>query len=138
MSKKGFLNVIIFFIFLNIFASACSKGPEQHLQDKTEPESIDTGILIIKSTPSNAMVYIDGKFDGNTPLELYNFPIGSYDLLLRAEGYSDLSKKVTLTVGKSQEVEVVLIPVQTSSEEKKPESEEENETPEAQPLIRKG
>ena len=46
--------------------------------------------LVIESTPPNAVVFINGKEEGRTPMK-YDFKFyGDYDVILRHEGYQTL------------------------------------------------
>ena len=41
----------------------------------------------IKSTPAGGMVYIDDNQIGITPLELTNYPIGEYNVIIKKLKY---------------------------------------------------
>ncbi len=46
--------------------------------------------LTIQTTPDNASVYLNGVYQGTTPLVIENLSRGSYLLMIRKEGYYDL------------------------------------------------
>ena len=60
-----------------------------------------TGTLSISSTPSDAVVKIDGEYMGTTPLTLKNRKAGTYKVTFSAEGYETQTKSVTVTAGKT-------------------------------------
>ena len=84
-------------------------------------EVIDTGILAVKSAPSEAQVYVDGELKGLTPLTLYNFPAGTYNIAVKKEGYSDFEKTISVKVGLTEEVSAELAPLKGEVIETKPE-----------------
>jgi hypothetical protein len=51
------------------------------------------GAVQVASTP-DAQVYLDGDWQGETPLTIKNVPVGSYVITLSKEGYRDLRKTV--------------------------------------------
>ena len=67
---------IAIFSFLLFFSLACSKGK-----------------LNIESRPSQAKVYIDGVYKGNTPLEL-TLPTGEHEVHLKKDGQGYLEKMI--------------------------------------------
>ena len=67
------------------------------------------GILRVSSTPSGARVYIDGKYKGETPLELKLKP-GVYTVRVSKKGYEDYETRVGVKPGKVSEVNAVLKP----------------------------
>ncbi|MBF0318293.1 MAG: PEGA domain-containing protein [Nitrospirae bacterium] len=64
--------------------------PEELLYNK--------GSLIIKSDPTPAKLYLDGKFMGVTPVKL-NAHDGKYELSLVKEGHAPVSRMVTISKG---------------------------------------
>ena len=138
MTRQTVFSVVVLLIGLVISASGCYQATVENTAPHDTEDVIDTGILVIKSSPPSAQVYINGQIKGDTPMELYNFPIGSYDLVIRKEGYVDGKKSATVSAGKTQEVSAVLMPVPTSVEENKPllEGEKKNVS-QAQPILNK-
>ncbi|WP_462273452.1 PEGA domain-containing protein [Methanohalophilus sp.] len=49
---------------------------------------IKRGDVVFTSEPSDAKIYIDGKFKGNTPLKIDGFPVGYYKVRLEKLGYT--------------------------------------------------
>jgi hypothetical protein len=60
-----------------------------------------TGSLSISTTPSGATVYVDGIYQGTTPLTIPQLAPGSHTVRLTLTGYSDYSVPVTITAGQN-------------------------------------
>ncbi|MBI2654532.1 PEGA domain-containing protein [Candidatus Woesearchaeota archaeon] len=105
--KNNALNIAIFFIVFAIFAAGCVQKAEEPSVEEPE-EFVDTGVLFVDSTPTQAQVYVNGELKGDTPLTLYNLPVGAYDTVVKKEGYGDSQKTVVVKVGKTEEVYVEL------------------------------
>jgi hypothetical protein len=56
-----------------------------------------TGRLVIRSAPSGALVTIDGRRQGETPVTLRDLPLGSHSVQIARRGYVPETRKVTLT-----------------------------------------
>ena len=69
-----------------------------------------TGTLFIVSNPSGAIVLIDGKHKGKTPLPLEKQNVGTYSVTFSAEGYETQTKNVTVTAGETTTCDVTLVP----------------------------
>ncbi len=67
-----------------------------------------TGSISVSSNPSGANVYLDGTSKGTTPITLHNVPIGSHTVKLTKSGYTDISKSVTVSSGKTASVSTTL------------------------------
>jgi PEGA domain len=81
-----------------------------------------TGTLVIWAYPEGGKVYLDGDYQGDTPvyfdtpwgirgfnpLTLEGLPAGTHHLRVTDEGYWDYSTTVTITAGKAATVEVYL------------------------------
>lgn len=107
MKRQYILNIALCLILL-IFIAGCSQAQKNPVAENTE-EVTDTGILSVKSNPSQAQVYINDELKGDTPLELYNFPVGIYKVAIKKDGYSDFEESATVKVGMRDEVETELI-----------------------------
>ena len=110
-------NIIFILFFLVIFAIGCSK-PQKAIET-AEPveEASDTGILVVESSPSGAQVYVNDEVKGDTPFTLYNFPAGAHNIVIKKQGYKDFEKRVTITVGRSEEIDAILISLKPAIEE---------------------
>jgi hypothetical protein len=70
-----------------------------------------TGSLTVTTTPAGAAVYIDGDFRGLSPLVFSGLSPGSHTLLLKLEGYQDLSAPVSITAGTMNQFSTGLTPL---------------------------
>ena len=52
------------------------------------------GALTIRTTPDEALVYVDGKARGVTPLSIPNLVSGAHEIRITKEGYTDLVQQV--------------------------------------------
>ena len=66
--------------------------PEQRWPAE-EPPPPEYGDIQVTSTP-DAQVYLDGEFQGETPLTIREVLVGSYVITLSREGYRDMRKTV--------------------------------------------
>lgn len=124
MKKHNILNIILCLAIL-AFIAGCQQSAETSPTIPQE-QATDTGILSIKSFPSAAQVYVDGGLKGETPLDMYNFPVGTYIVTVKKDGYSDFEKSATVKVGMTEEVDAELNPLPTT--EANPQTAEENKS----------
>lgn len=68
--------------------------------------------LVIKTAPTGSSVYINGVYKGTTPLSL-KLESGSYDLVVKKEGYTTFQEMITLHPGKTVTVYSELTPLPT-------------------------
>ena len=54
------------------------------------------GMLIVKSDPSGADVYIDGQMEGVTPLNLYKLKKGTINLEIKKKNYSTIKRNLII------------------------------------------
>ncbi len=57
------------------------------------------GSIYATSTPTGAAIYLNGQFQGYSPLQMTNLKAVTYTVLARLEGYSDYSAYVTVYNG---------------------------------------
>ena len=62
----------------------------------TRPTTAYTGAIAVTSDPSGAMVSLDGKTQGITPITMYNIQTGTHTVLVHQKGYPDFEKTVTV------------------------------------------
>ena len=83
-----------------------SKFEGLKITDKN-PTPNKTAVIYIESEPSDANVFINGKYAGITPLEL-QLKEGTYTIKIKKDGYKEYTKKITLKAGDSKEISVSL------------------------------
>ena len=74
-----------------------------------------TGSLTVTTTPAGTAVYIDGAFRGLSPLVVSGISPGSHTVVLKLEGYQDLSAPVTITAGVMNEFSTGMNPLATGA-----------------------
>ena len=93
MRNNNFLSIMITLTLISIFIAGCKAAKEEQITQSIE-EVADTGALNIDSTPRLAQVYVGEEYRGDTPLELYNLPVGQYDITVKKDGYIDFKKAI--------------------------------------------
>jgi hypothetical protein len=66
-----------------------------------QPDTL--GSLSITTTPAGAFIFIDGVQRGVTPATIPGISAGTHTLLLKLDGYQDISTPVTIAAGKTQD-----------------------------------
>ncbi|HEX6324074.1 MAG TPA: PEGA domain-containing protein [Vicinamibacterales bacterium] len=61
------------------------------------PPPPSSGRLLVRSTPGNAMVVIDGVWTGRTPLTKRDMSFGAHTVRVVLEGYEPINQRITLT-----------------------------------------
>lgn len=77
------------------------------------PSGPSTGSIYVTSSPSNAMVYIDNVYVGNTPHSVGGYTPGNHNVEVVKSGYENWASSVYVTAGSSTTVQASLNPVQT-------------------------
>jgi len=97
--KKSYFYYFLVLIFL--FISSCKETP-------TSPDH-ENGSLYVNSTPSGAIVYLDGiNSVKTTNCILTNISPGAHSLKLIKEGYLDYQDSVNITAGKTVTININL------------------------------
>jgi len=61
------------------------------------------GSLVVTTSPPGAQVYVDNALKGITPATIPGLPAGTHALLLKMDGFEDLSTTITITAGQTAE-----------------------------------
>ncbi len=72
------------------------------------------GLVLLRSSPSNASVTVDGTYQGQTPIELTIPPGGSHRLVFFLNGYQEASRQVSTSAAEESSVSVTLEPILSS------------------------
>jgi len=109
---KYFLRLFFFggFLLILFLIIALSRGYRPNLQKKS---LVPTGILAISSNPKAAKVYVNGKLEGVTDINLSLEP-GEYKIEIKKEGYTSWQKKIRLKGELVLTLEALLFPVNPS------------------------
>lgn len=113
MKNSQIMNSILL-ISAIILIMGCQPNSENNAPSQPE-EITETGILRVTSAPSAAQVYVNNELKGSTPLELYNFPVGAYNVLVKKAGYADFEKSATVKAGITEEVNAKLSPIEIAA-----------------------
>jgi len=79
----------------------------------SETPDESTGSLSVNTSPSGAYVIIDGILKGVSPAIIPGLSAGNHTLLIRHEGYQELTVPLTITGGRNQEYMTSLLPLET-------------------------
>ncbi|HEX7004184.1 MAG TPA: PEGA domain-containing protein [Trueperaceae bacterium] len=79
------------------------------------PEQAAFGTLSVRSSPSDAAVYVDGQFVGYTPVSYGTRP-GRHDVRVERQGYETFSQSVNLRPGSTTTVDATLQPVRRTGQ----------------------
>jgi hypothetical protein len=106
-SRLFFFGTFLLILFLII---AVTRGYRPNLQKKS---LVSTGILAISSDPKAAKVYVNGKLEGVTDINL-NLEPGEYQVEIKKEGYNSWQKTVKLKGELVLTLEALLFPINPS------------------------
>lgn len=98
---------ILFFFLILFFVIAYARG---YRIDLKSPNLRSTGILVVSSTPRAAKVFVNGKLEGVTDLNLTLNP-GSYTVEIKKDGYTSLTKQIVLKGELVLSIDALLFPI---------------------------
>jgi hypothetical protein len=75
------------------------------------------GEMKITSDPSGAVVYLDGEEKGRTPVLLKSVPVGTYQIILKKEGFGDVALRLKVNSVGTSDVNAKLIPLDLEEQE---------------------
>ncbi len=84
----------------------------------TQPEApaVDSGRLVVRSTPAGASVMVDGESRGLTPLELHELALGAHTVRVTYPGHDTRERQVTFSEGRPvQSLDFELRPASAAS-----------------------
>jgi hypothetical protein len=77
---------------------------------------VSTGSLFIDSTPKGADVYVDGNYQGTSPVTVSGVVAGSHRVELHLAGYEVLTGSENVAAGQGTVVNLVMVPYSSSSD----------------------
>ena len=83
-----------------------TSGEQKNITLSPRPQM---GTVEIQSTPIEATITLDGTNKGTTPATLRNLMVGDYTLTLSLPGYATTTKTITITEGKTEQVNETLV-----------------------------
>lgn len=78
---------------------------------ETPTKTPDTGSVAVSSEPAGAQLFIDGTYQGQTPITVSSVKEGVHTVLLRLDGYADWQIKVQVDSGREETVDATLSPL---------------------------
>jgi hypothetical protein len=84
-------------------------GSQQGSTNTGSTDTANTGSLSVTTTPAGAFIFIDGVMRGASPATIPGLSTGSHTLLLKIDGYQDLSTPVIIATGKTQDYSTSLV-----------------------------
>jgi len=100
---------------------------EIEIEEESISESLGSGFLVIETIPGDAELYLDGTYQGRSPLILNNIPVGLHNIVIRKDAYEYFTRDLTIEAGKKTYIEVPLILEEIEDEFEVEEIEEEKE-----------
>lgn len=80
-------------------------GKDQSFDFELKPK---TGTVNISTIPIDAIISIDGKNYGKTPLTIKDLLVGDYNLTIEKTGYGSINRKITITENKELDIKETL------------------------------
>lgn len=96
MPKIRFIIFLITVLIVGTIATTASFYARGYRLDSQTLRFSPNGLLVIKSHPDGAQVFLNGEFKTATNATI-PLPPGSYDVIIRKEGYKDWAKRLTIT-----------------------------------------
>ncbi|MDD1654518.1 MAG: PEGA domain-containing protein [Methanomicrobiales archaeon] len=94
------LAALVFLLALCAFSAGCTSPPRP-------------GSVSVSSLPPGAAVYLDGTYQGTTPVEIANLTPGTHLVRLRMEGYGDREMAIVVEAGNRTSVTASYPPLPT-------------------------
>ncbi|MBI2208287.1 PEGA domain-containing protein [Candidatus Woesearchaeota archaeon] len=149
ISNDKTTNYIILFLVIVVIAGiavSIANKKEAKTAEKTE-ESAGSGFLDVDASPSNAHIFLDNEYVGESPTVLYNIPAGQHEVAIKKDGYEDFTINVEIEAGKKAFIQAELAQIQVLEEkeeiqetagEEKIEEELGKETPTTESTVNVG
>jgi len=80
----------------------------------THTPALTTGSISVSSTPSSVDIYLDGAYEGTTPITISDITPGSHALKLEKYGYKEWLTSVYVTSGVTESITAHLTPADIS------------------------
>ena len=89
--------------------NAGQTSPYYPVLQPSPPPPRSTGTVSATSNPNYALVYVDGTYQGKTPVVVTLYT-GSHQFVLKLSGYNDYSQTVWVNAGTTQNLNAVMTP----------------------------
>jgi PEGA domain len=71
---------------------------------------VTTGTILVRSAPPGAQVEVNGRYSGNTPIDLPDLSPGMYQVNISFRDYVPYKERVNLSAGETEQISVKLDP----------------------------
>ena len=105
VGKNGYQQEVV-----TVYTSEFNLSGGEYRYDRSVTLLENPGYLSVSSSPTNASVYIDGAYEGTTPLNEALSP-GTHSVRVTKNGYSSYSTSVRIYEGQTNSINVSLSPV---------------------------
>ena len=121
ISKDKAANYIILLLVIAVIAAVAvsiANKKEAEIPEKAEEiiESAGSGFLEVEATPSNARIFLDNEYMGESPTTLYNIPAGQHQVAIKKDGYGDFAINVEIVAGKKALIQADLAQIRVPEE----------------------
>lgn len=100
------------FVFVRVAGGKAVTDRPMHGSSDKQVERGDEleehGMLTVRTSPQNAVIYVDGVNEGVSPVHIQNLKPGIFTLLAKKAGYLDQKEKTQIRAGRSTDVLLVL------------------------------
>ncbi|MEX0621387.1 MAG: PEGA domain-containing protein [Candidatus Woykebacteria bacterium] len=111
---KKAAGIVIFLVIAILATTAIIFYASGYRPNLTDRNIQATGVVSIRSKPSEASVFIDGKSKGTTNVDLSSLQPGKYTVEITKEGFTSWQKEVEVKKEAVNVIEAVLFPVAPS------------------------
>jgi len=114
MKRSPFLSIFGVFLLLILASAAIVLYAQGYRLDLSKRVVKKTGMILVKSIPEGAKVYLDGKLITATNSPISNLKLGNYHLKIEKEGYASWEKDVPVKEGLVTNLTALLPPLSPS------------------------
>lgn len=107
---SGAVVIILIVLVIGLVLLGYSQGKRIDRNGKIS----DSGILEIDTTPNEAKIYLDGKFNSNSDQNIENLKPGQYTVRLEKDHFTTWEKMITIKKGSITPLKVTLFPTNPS------------------------
>lgn len=116
--KKLTLTILFLFILFGTAFSQASyseedtplneESPSAYTENSVFSKSSSMGTIFVQTNVTNALVFLNGSYQGQSPVEIDNLVPGSYILNVKKDGYYPQTFTIYLDAGESKNIQINL------------------------------
>jgi hypothetical protein len=107
-NSHAYADALTYYMMYMDKAKKMSTKMMKAISRRIEELSLYVGLLEVRSSEPGAEIILDGKTVGETPVLSLTTEIGEHDLIVRKEGFSPFTQKVTVVSGGTTTVDATL------------------------------